>query len=120
MYQFALEAISRAAERGVLSPDTWEIRKSAAQRGHVPIEFSGGLRTIMLPTLHMEEYAREIRESSLALYLVLSPHTGYMPLEATACGLPVIINTYFEQDSDTAAWTFPFYHPCSSDAGRCF
>lgn len=96
MYQLALEAIARAADNGLLPPCKWEIHCYGAQ-GHAPIRFSSGIETVMLPSLDMESYAREIRQSSLVLYLVLSPHTGYMPLEAATCNVPVVTNTYLNK-----------------------
>lgn len=98
MYQLALEAISRAADAGLLSPDEWELHCYGGS-GHESIVFSSGLEAQMLPSLDMAAYAKEIRQASLVLYLVLSPHTGYMPLEAAVCGVPVITNTYLNKSA---------------------
>lgn len=110
MYQLALEAVSRAVDKGLLPAETWEIHCYGAQ-GHEPVVFSSGIKTVMLPSLDMATYAREIRQASLVLYLVLSPHTGYMPLEAAACGVPVITNTYLNKTADYLRQISPLIHP---------
>lgn len=99
MYQLALEAISRAVDKGLLPAERWEIHCYGAH-GHAPVAFSSGIEAIMLPPLDMAAYAREIRQANLVLYLVLSPHTGYMPLEAASCGVPVVTNTYLNKNAN--------------------
>lgn len=110
MYQLALEAVSRAVDSGLLSSETWEIHCYGAQE-HEPVVFSSGIKTVMLPSLDMAAYAREIRQASLILYLVLSPHTGYMPLEAAACGVPAVTNTYLNKTADYLRQISPLIHP---------
>lgn len=110
MYQLALEAVFRAAVSWLLPSETWEIHCYGSQ-GHAPVKFSSGIETVMLPSLDMAAYAREIRQASLILYLVLSPHTGYMPLEAAACGVPVVTNTYLNKTADYLRQISPLIHP---------
>lgn len=100
LFPLALEAIARAIQNRYLDPQTWDIRCYGAPDAP-PLDLGRGCITTMLPSLDMTGYAQELRRASIVLYLVLSPHTGYMPLEACACGAYAVTNTYLNK---TAAY----------------
>lgn len=96
MPTLALEAVSRLVNQDLLPANRWEIHCYGSPQTP-PIDFGKGQISTMLPPLEMNEYAAHIRQANVVLYLVLSPHTGYMPLEAAACGVPVVTNTYLNK-----------------------
>lgn len=96
LYPVAMEAVSRLAKAGLLTADRWQLECYGAP-DMTPIDFGNGLITTVLGSLDMAAYAAAVRQTDLILYLVLSPHTGYMTLEAAACGVPVITNTYLNK-----------------------
>lgn len=112
MPELIMESISRMANDGLLKPSEWEIHCMGCP-DKKPFQFANGLRTIMLPYYSYPEYAREIRNSSLGISLILSPHPGYMPFEFAASGVPVITNTYLNKTYSFLKKISPNIYPAS-------
>lgn len=92
LYHYGMQALTRLVAAGELTADKWDIfcmgEKIAEQ------DLGANVLVRPLPWLGFSEYARHIREASVGLSLMLSPHTSYMPLELAACGVPVVTTTY--------------------------
>lgn len=102
MPELALEAINRMAWEKILKEDEWEVHCFGAPDSP-PFRLANGMLTKMLPSLSLEEYARELRSASLGMAFVLSPHPGYMAFELAACGVPVITNTFLNKTAKAMA-----------------
>jgi hypothetical protein len=92
LYELGVLALKKAVARGAFSPQRWDLcfmgeSLPDADLGH-------GVVIRSLPWLGYDAYAALLRSSDVGLALMLSPHTGYPPLEMAACGLSVVTNTF--------------------------
>lgn len=91
LYELGLVALRRAVDRGAFR-DGWELwfmgeKIPAVDLGH-------GVTIQPAPWADYAAYAAFLRESSVGLSLMLSPHPSYPPLELAACGATVVTNTF--------------------------
>ncbi len=61
---------------------------------HSDIDIGSGHFVKSLGKLTLEHYAEKLRESSIGISLMISPHPSYPPLEMAAFGLHVITNSF--------------------------
>ena len=92
LFRMGLEAIRHAVRRGVLD-DSWEILFVGAKVPKVDLDCHG-LTARNVPWQLLGDYAAMLRGTDVALSLQLSPHTGYTPLEMSACGGVAITNGF--------------------------
>ena len=92
LFSEGLNAIRRAVERGILD-DSWEILFVGAKVAKEHLDL-GGVTARCIPWQVLGRYADMIRGTDVALSLQLSPHTGYTPLEVSACGGVTVTNRF--------------------------
>jgi len=93
LYELGLTALLRAAKAGIVDAKEWDIVFMGGENVD-PIDLGKGMLIQCLPWKSYDDYARILRESDIALSLMLSPHPSYPPLEAAASGAVVVTNTY--------------------------
>lgn len=76
--------------------DGWEY--ISAGEYHPPIEIAKGKFIKPLGKLSLEEYAKVMKETSIGISLMLSPHPSYPPLEMACFGIRTITNKYANKD----------------------
>ena len=91
LYWRGLEAINAAIERGILSPDEWNI--TFVGRDLNPLILSRGVRPTILENLSWSDYATLIRDTDMGLMLIDTPHPSYPPLDLVAAGGVAVTNT---------------------------
>jgi O-antigen biosynthesis protein len=92
LFELGLYALRCAVTTGVFSGDRWEMLFIGEQ---IPDMALGGDMVIRSAGwLDYARYAQLVRESDVALSLMLSPHTSYPPLEMAACGGVAITNVF--------------------------
>jgi hypothetical protein len=90
LFYRGLEAISEAIERGVLSPNLWDLHFVGSNIPHVELPL--GISPTIHDTLPWAEYAALIRRTDLGLSLMATPHPSYPPLDLAASGAVVVTN----------------------------
>lgn len=84
LFELGLNALQIVAKQNVFSGEAWELLFIGES---LPDMHLGNNLTIRnAPWLNYDAYAELIRNSDIALSLMLSPHTSYPPLEMAACG----------------------------------
>lgn len=87
-------------ERGLAA---WATRHGDAHRdwrfvsagaAHAPIDFANGVRLASVGKLDLASYGALLRETSVGISLMVSPHPSYPPLEMAHFGARVITNAY--------------------------
>lgn len=92
LYQLGISALASLVQKGILNAATWEIYLMGEKL--LPMELGGEMIAQPVPWANFSTYAQIIRETDVALSLMLSPHTSYMPLECAASGVPVVTTCY--------------------------
>jgi hypothetical protein len=92
LFELGLYALRTAVETGVFDGEDWELLFMG--EALEPIELGRGLSIRSAPWMDYQGYGRLLRESDIALSLMLSPHTSYPPLEMAACGRIAVTNTF--------------------------
>jgi O-antigen biosynthesis protein len=91
--ELGVTALLRAAKAGIVDAKEWYIVFMDGENVP-PIDLGKGMMIQCIPWKSHDDYARTLRESDIALSLMLSPHPSYPPLEAAASGAVVVTNTY--------------------------
>lgn len=97
LYYYGLEALYRLVREGRITPE-WDVQ-CMGNDGIRPIDLGRKVITRTLPWLGFADYAARIRQASVGLSLMLSPHTSYMPLELAASGVPCVTTTYMNKNA---------------------
>lgn len=93
LYHFGMEAMYQLVQENIITADKWDIVCMGDDT--VPATVLGNdVITQTAPWLGFGDYAGRIRQASVGLSLMLSPHTSYMPLELAAAGVPVVTTSY--------------------------
>lgn len=79
--------------------DRWSV--VSAGETHVDIDLGGGVVMRSLGKLDLASYADLLREASIGVALMVSPHPSYPPLEMAQLGLLVLTNRFGEKDLST-------------------
>lgn len=74
----------------------WEI--ISAGEKHNDIDIGNSVRVISKGKMTLDEYAEELKETSVGVSLMISPHPSYPPLEMAHFGALVITNSYANKD----------------------
>lgn len=65
---------------------------------HADIMLGENLRLVSLGKLTLEQYARTMLQTKIAISLMVSPHPSYPPLEMATFGIKTITNEYHNKD----------------------
>jgi hypothetical protein len=84
LFELGLNALQTAAAQNVFSGEEWELLFIGETLPDMKLGKNLVIRNA--PWLNYDAYAELIRNSDIALSLMLSPHTSYPPLEMAACG----------------------------------
>lgn len=98
MYELGIVALKRAAERGAFPADEWDLRLIGERLPSA--DLGNGIIVHSTTWLDYDKYAALLRESDIGLSLMLSPHTGFPPLEMACCGMNVVTNTFSVKTAD--------------------
>ncbi|MGF7049238.1 hypothetical protein J2T13_003748 [Paenibacillus sp. DS2015] len=74
----------------------WEI--ISAGENHNDIDIGNGVTIKSKGKMSLDEYAEELKSSSVGLSLMISPHPSYPPLEMAHFGVMVLTNNYANKD----------------------
>ena len=91
LFEIGLKALANAIEAKVLSAESWEIFFIGEKISDYQV---GSMIITNLPWMDFPTYCKTLRQTDIALSLMLSPHPSYTPLEAAACGCLAITNIY--------------------------
>ena len=83
LFELGLNALQTAVLQGVFSNENWELFFIGEPLPD--IKLGNNLTIRNAPWLNYDDYAEFVRNSDIALSLMLSPHTSYPPLEVAAC-----------------------------------
>lgn len=83
LFELGLNALQTAALQGVFSNENWEIFFIGESLPEIKLGNNVIIRCASW--LNFDDYAEFVRNSDIALSLMLSPHTSYPPLEIAAC-----------------------------------
>lgn len=83
LFELGLNALQAAVLQGVFSNENWELFFIGEPLPD--IKLGNNLTIRNAPWLNYDDYAKFVRDSDIALSLMLSPHTSYPPLEVAAC-----------------------------------
>lgn len=84
LFELGLNALQIAADQNVFSGEEWELLFIGESLPDMKLGHNLVIRSA--PWMVYEDYAELVRNSDIALSLMLSPHTSYPPLEMAACG----------------------------------
>lgn len=84
LFELGLNALNNAALKGIFSNEHWELLFIGESLPEMKLGNNLIIRSA--PWLNYDDYAKLVRNSDIALSLMLSPHTSYPPLEIAACG----------------------------------
>jgi hypothetical protein len=92
LYELGMVALRRAVERGAFCGEQWELWFIG---GDLPsVGLGNGVVIRQSPWSNYEDYARLLRNSTVGLSLMLSPHPSYPPLEMGMCGMLPVTTTF--------------------------
>lgn len=74
----------------------WEMMSAGEE--HAAVYLAKGRYLTSVGKLTLEQYAQVLKESSVGISLMVSPHPSYPPLEMAAFGVRVITNNYANKD----------------------
>lgn len=94
-FGLAVEAL-RLWRSGYSRSSNWRVLSIG--EGHRAIKLGGGMKMGATGKLSLEDYARVLGESSVALSLMVSPHPSYPPLEMAHYGMLVLTNNYAKKN----------------------
>jgi hypothetical protein len=92
LFYRGIEAIDRAIERNILSPEVWDIH--LVGKDLYRMSFHRGVEPALHQNLEWADYSTLIRETDLGLSLMYSPHPSYPPLDLAASGAVAVTNKY--------------------------
>lgn len=78
----------------------WEIVSAGEQ--HNDIDLGNSVKVISKGKMTLEEYAEELKQTSVGVSLMISPHPSYPPLEMAHFGALVLTNSYENKDLSKA------------------
>lgn len=100
MFELGLVALSNAIEAGTF-PGEWRFAGVGSVKPLPAVDLPGGRRLELLPRTGQREYAGMLRQFSLGLSLMDTPHPSLPPIEMAAAGLVVVTSTYENKDAAT-------------------
>ena len=92
LFELGLYALKTAAETGVFDGDDWEMFFVGEALPDARLTNTITIRS--MPWLSMADYGAFVADSDIALSLMLSPHTSYLPLETAAAGGVCVTSVY--------------------------
>ncbi|VAX15759.1 hypothetical protein MNBD_NITROSPINAE01-1449 [hydrothermal vent metagenome] len=92
LFKMGLAAIASIIARRLITSEEWQVKLIGDTIE--PIDLGSGFTLTSIPWMGFEEYCKTVRESSVGLSLMLSPHPSYPPLEMAASGLKVVTTIY--------------------------
>ncbi len=98
MFELGLYALRTAVMSGYFSGEDWEMLFIGETLPSA--ELGPGVTIKSASWLNYDAYAKLMRESDIALSLMLSPHTSYPPLEIAACGGIAVTNIFANKTAE--------------------
>jgi hypothetical protein len=92
LFELGLYALRTANELGVFDGEEWEFLFMGEALQDIDLGRGAVIRAA--PWMDYQGYGRLLRESDVALSLMLSPHTSYPPLEIAACARAAVTNVF--------------------------
>lgn len=102
MFELGVVALSRALAEGVFEGD-WRFVGIGSITPHPPVELCSGRRLELIPRVGQREYAAALREFSVGLSLMDSPHPSLVPIEMASAGVAAVTSTFENKDAATLA-----------------
>ncbi len=99
MFELGLMAIARAIEDGVL-PGGWRYYGVGAMEPST-VRITGAASMEVLPRQSQDEYRSLLREHSVGLSLMDTPHPSLVPLEMASAGMLVVTSTFENKTADS-------------------
>ncbi|HEY7735546.1 MAG TPA: hypothetical protein VH813_02005 [Candidatus Limnocylindrales bacterium] len=112
-FELGLRGLRLAAAQGAFDPEAWELRSVGTSLPDFAL--APGVSLVNAPWLPYADYAAYLRDSSILLSLMLSPHTSYPPLEMAASGGTVITNTFDVKTADLLSAISPGIRGVAAD-----
>lgn len=100
MFELGLVAVERAITEGVFG-GRWRFAGIGSVKPAAPIRLPGGEQLDLLPRTDQARYARTLREFTVGLALMDTPHPSLVPIEMAGAGLAVVTSTYENKDAAT-------------------
>jgi hypothetical protein len=100
MFELGVVAISRAIAEGVFEGD-WRFGGIGSVKPVAAVELAPGRRLELLPRTGQREYAQLLRQFSVGLALMDTPHPSLVPIEMASAGLAAVTSTYENKDAAT-------------------
>lgn len=97
LFELGLKALDQASAEGALDGE-WELLFIGDKVA--PTKLASGQVISNAPWLDFDSYAEMLRNTDIALSLMLSPHPSYLPFESAACGALTVTNTYDVKTAD--------------------
>jgi hypothetical protein len=99
LFPLALLGLSRAIERGVLF-GRWEMLGIGALSAGQKVRLPRGYELVLKSKMPIEEYARFIADTDVAISLMYAPHPGLVSFELAEAGVRVVTNTIASRSSE--------------------
>lgn len=112
MFELGLLALRNAIEDGAFAGG-WRFAGIGSTKPYAPIALPGGRRLEMLPRTGQGEYAALLRQFSVGLSLMDTPHPSLPPIEMAAAGLVVVTSTYENKDASALTAVSPNLIPAA-------
>lgn len=101
LFNMGMSALQQLVARNVITAQEWDVRLMGDQIA--PIDLGNGVVLRAIPWMDYETYAANMREATVGLALMLSPHTSYPPLEMAASGVSVVTTVYSSKSAEKLA-----------------
>ncbi|MCC6347099.1 MAG: hypothetical protein IT388_07940, partial [Nitrospirales bacterium] len=94
MYEMGIVALSDVLMSGDVDVSQWEFYGIGTVGNSKKVTLSRDAHMILLPKVSLKEYGDLLPEFDLGMSMMLSPHTGLVPLDMASAGMCVVTNTY--------------------------
>ncbi len=100
MYEMGVMALSDALTAAEVDVSQWEFYGIGTVGDSKKVTLGRDAHMILLPKVSLQEYGDLLPEFDLGLSMMLSPHTGLVPLDMAAAGMYVVTNTYANKTAE--------------------
>ncbi|MFO0753168.1 MAG: hypothetical protein U0411_07585, partial [Thermodesulfovibrionales bacterium] len=100
MYEMGIMALSEVLLTRDVDVSQWEFYGIGTVGDSKKVSLGGDAYMILLPKVSLREYGSLLPEFDLGMSMMLSPHTGLVPLDMAAAGMYVVTNTYANKTAE--------------------
>ncbi len=101
MFELGIVALGDALQGAVFSGGDWRFAGVGSMTPLPPVDLPGGARLELLQRSDQRAYAGTLRNFSVGLALMDTPHPSLVPIEMASAGMAVVTTTFENKDAAT-------------------